>query len=183
MPLYEKVAQYDFPVWIHLFRGLTASDYTSEKESKYRIFSIFGWPYDTTVAMTRLVFSQVLEKYPNLKLITHHSKAMIPYFAERILSHCDYYEVQRKESHTQGLTKHPIEYFHMFHNDTALNGGTSLLMCAYGFIGAEHLLFGTDMPYDSQVGGLSIGKTIHAIKQMAISDSGFEDNTHKLLGV
>lgn len=185
MPLYEKMSQHDLPIWIHPIRTATASDYTSEKESKYHIYSTFGWPYETTVAMTRLVFSQVLEKYPNLKFITHHCGAMVPYFADRIVSHCDYNKMRRKETYSQGLSKHPIEYFRMFYNDTALNGGVAPLMCAYDFFGAEHLLFGTDMPFDSQLGDLSVGKTIHAIQQMAIPDSDnkkiFEDNARKLL--
>ena len=185
MPLYERISQHDLPIWIHPIRGVTISDYSREKESKYHIFSIFGWPYETTVAMTRLVFSRVLQKYPNLKFITHHCGGMIPYFADRIVSHCDYNKSRRKETYTKGLTNPPIEYFRMFYNDTALNGGTSSLMCAYDFFGAEHLLFGTDMPYDSQLGDLSIGKTVHAIEQMAIPDSDkkkiFEDNARKLL--
>ncbi len=187
MPLYEKMSQYDLPIWIHPMRAVTAADYSSEKESKYGIFRTFGWPYDTTVAMTRLVFSGVLEKYPNLKFITHHSGAMIPFFADRLVSHCDYNEIRRKEKHNQGLTKHPIEYFRMFYNDTALNGGSSSLMCAYDFCGAEKLLFGTDLPFDKQLGHLSIAKTIQAVEQMAIPDSDkkkiFEDNACKLFRI
>ncbi|MBA7489763.1 hypothetical protein ES702_00297 [subsurface metagenome] len=185
MPFYEKMSRYDLPIWIHPMRGVTAPDYSSEMESKYRIFSTFGWPYDTTVAMARLVFSGVLEKYPNLKFITHHCGAMVPYFADRIVSHCDYFEIGCKES--QGPKKHPIEYFRMFHNDTALNGGTSSLMCGYDFFGAEHLLFGTDMPFDIELGNLNINKTIEAVEQMAIPDLDkkklFEDNARRLLHI
>ncbi len=159
MPLYEKMSQYDLPIWIHPTRGVKAADYSSEMESKYRIFSTFGWPYETTVAMARLVFSGVLEKYPNLKLITHHCGAMVPYFADRIVSHCDLHEIGKD------LKKHPIEYFRMFYNDTALSGGTSSLMCAYDFCGAEHLLFATDMPHDIELGNQNIAKTIEAIEK------------------
>jgi len=37
-------------------------------------------------------------------------------------------------------------------------------MCAYDFFGAEHLPFGSDMPYDVQLGDLSIGKPILYVK-------------------
>jgi aminocarboxymuconate-semialdehyde decarboxylase len=38
----------------------------------------------------------------------------------------------------------------MFYADTALYGGTASLMCSYNFFGVDHLLFGTDMPYDCE---------------------------------
>src|SRR3989304_10592515 len=61
-PLYEKMEQYDLPVFIHPMRS--GPDYRTQNTSKYMISSIFGWPYETTVAMTRLVFSGVLEMHP-----------------------------------------------------------------------------------------------------------------------
>jgi aminocarboxymuconate-semialdehyde decarboxylase len=75
----------------------------------------------------------------------------------------------------------------MFYADTALNGNTSALMCAYNFFGAEHILFGTDMPYDIGNGDVSISKTIGAIEAMDISEEDkkkiFEGNAKKLLGL
>jgi predicted TIM-barrel fold metal-dependent hydrolase len=56
MPLYEKMSQYELPIWIHPNRDREVPDYASEDHSKYWIFSMFGWPYETTAAMTRLVF-------------------------------------------------------------------------------------------------------------------------------
>jgi predicted TIM-barrel fold metal-dependent hydrolase len=44
----------------------------------------FGWPYETTAAMTRLAIGGILEKYTNLKMVTHHCAGMVPYFAERV---------------------------------------------------------------------------------------------------
>jgi aminocarboxymuconate-semialdehyde decarboxylase len=84
-----------------------------------------------------------------------------------------------------GLTKHPIEYFKMFYNDTAINGNPSGLMCGYDFFGEDHLLFGTDMPYDVENGAASIRETIKAIEKMNIPESSkkkvFEGNARKLL--
>lgn len=66
IPLYEKMFQYKLPIYIHPNRSNDFPDYKIEKESKYDIHSVFGWLYDTTVAMTRLVFSGILE-IPRLK--------------------------------------------------------------------------------------------------------------------
>jgi predicted TIM-barrel fold metal-dependent hydrolase len=185
LPLYEKMSQYDLPIWIHPTRGPTYPDYSSENESKYGLFGTFGYCYETTIAMARLVFSHVLQKYPDLKFITHHCGGMVPYFAQRIVVRYDFLEMRRKETHKQGLTKPLIDNFQMFYNDTALNGSTPALMCAYAFFGAEHLLFATDMPFDSQMGDVCVRDTIRSVEQMDIPDSDkrkiFEDNARKIL--
>jgi len=185
LPLYEKMSQYNLPIWIHPVRDADHSDYITEKRSEYMIFHVFGWPYETAAAMTRLVFSGILEKYANLKIITHHCGSMIPYLEQRIIGAYDHAEMLRGAKYKQGLTKSPIDYFRMFYNDTAIYGSTPGLMCAYAFCGAEHLLFGTDFPFDNQFGERYIRQTIESIDQMDISDQEkkmiFENNARKLL--
>ena len=185
MPLYEKMSQYDLPIWIHPQRSADYADYKTEKRSKYMIFHIFGWPYETAAAMTRLVFSGVLEKYPNLKIITHHCGGMVPYLEQRIIGAYDHAEILRGAKYERGLTKSPIEYYKMFYYDASIYGSTPGLMCAYAFCGADHMLFATDMPYDSEFGERYTRQTIRSIEHMGISDSEkkkiFEDNARKLL--
>ncbi len=185
MPLYKKMSQYDLPIWIHPTRTADYADYRSENRSRYMIFSNFGWPYETTVAMTRLVFSGVLEKYPNLKIITHHCGGMLPFLEQRIIGSYDHAEMLRGAKYKQVLTKPPIDYFKMFYYDTALYGSTPGLMCGYAFCGADQMVFGTDMPFDSEGGDRYTRQTIQAIEQMPISDKDkkkiFEDNALRLL--
>jgi predicted TIM-barrel fold metal-dependent hydrolase len=187
LPLFEKMAEYDLPVWIHPRRGQDYPDYRTEEESKYRIFSVFGWPYETTVAMTRIVFSGLLETYPNLKLITHHCGGMVPFLRERVIGSYDRIFKDLKDDVRQRLSKPHVEYFRMFYNDTAINGNTSALMCAYEFCGAEHLLFATDNPFDTELGERNLRQVIRAIEQMAISAAEkkkiFEGNARKLLAL
>jgi uncharacterized protein len=169
-PLWEKMAKYNLPVYIHPWRSDTFSDYQTENASKYMIASIFGWPYETTAAMTRLVFSGILEKYPNLKVITHHCGGMIPYYQQRIHQHYGQQSLGARGGYLRALSKAPLEYFKMFYNDTAIHGNTSALMCAYELCGAEHMVFGADMPLgDHYFGFRSYRQTINAIEGMNIS--------------
>lgn len=185
LPLYEMMSNYDLPIWIHPRRESSMSDYTTEKESKYFINHCFGWPYETTVAMARLVFSGVLETYPALKLITHHAGAMVPFFADRIVKLYGYIGFHTRTAFMEKLKKPPIDYFKTFYNDTALYGNPAGLMCAHAFFGSDRLLFGTDMPYDPEQGDQFTRETIHAIKQMNITDLErekiFKDNAMALL--
>ncbi|MGD0236300.1 MAG: amidohydrolase family protein [Syntrophorhabdales bacterium] len=175
IPLYEKMSQYNLPLVIHPMRNPDYADYRTENESKYRIYNTFGWVYETTTAMTRLIFSGILEKYPNVKFVTHHCGGMVPYLAERIRQFQDLGEMRWGHKYFQGLTKAPIDYYKMFYADTALYGNTPALMCGHAFFGADHLLFGIDMPLgDMEFGNRNYRQTINAIEEMAISD---EDKT------
>ncbi len=185
MPLYEKMAYYNLPIWLHPVRRSTTPDYVGEDVSKYIVYILFGYPYESSVAMTRLVSSGVFEKYPNLKIITHHCGGMVPYVGERIRLLYDQYEMRREYKYEHRVTKSPIEYFRMFYNDTAVFGSTAALMCGYEFFGAEHMLFGTDMPYDNQLGYRFVRETIRSIEEMTISDADkkkiFEDNARQIM--
>ena len=105
MPLYDMMSNYDLPIWIHPKREYSMPDYTTEQTSKYVIHQLFGWPYETTVAMARLVFSGLFEKYPNIKFITHHCGAMVPYLVERIRSQCEWYETGLQAKFLKKLQK------------------------------------------------------------------------------
>jgi uncharacterized protein len=183
LPLWEKMAKYDLPVYIHPWRPPEFSDYATEKESKYNIAGNFGWPYETTVAMTRIIFSGILDKYPNLKIVTHHCGGMVSFYAGRIYQH---YGSQNR--YPTNITKTPLEYYKMFYNDTAIHGNTPALMLAYDFWGPDKLVFGADLPLgDFFWGGRSYRATINAINAMKITDEDkkkiFVDNALNLLRI
>jgi predicted TIM-barrel fold metal-dependent hydrolase len=182
-PLYEKMAEYNLPIVIHPMRKADHPDYLTEKTSKYNMFSMFGWPYDTTSAMARLVFSGIFDKFPNLKFVTHHCGGMVPFYAERIRQ---FTQVVRKGEAPLGLKMDAIEYFHLFYADTAIYGNTPALMCGLAFFGPDNLLFGIDFPLgDTERGDRNYRQTINAIDAMDISDEVrkkiYEDNARKLM--
>ena len=183
LPLWEKMANYDLPVYIHPWRPSEFSDYATEKESKYNIAGNFGWPYETTAAMTRIVFSGILDKYPNLKIVTHHCGGMVSFYAGRIYQH---YGIANR--YLTNITKTPLEYYKMFYADTAIHGNTPALMLAYDFWGPDKLVFGADLPLgDFFWGGRSYRATINAINAMNIPEKDkkkiFIDNATNLLKI
>ena len=184
LPVFQKMSEYDLPIWLHPLREDNFPDYPTEAKSKYRIHGCFGWPYETEAAMARLVCSGVLAKYSNLKFITHHCGGGVPFLEQRVASWFDPADPGLKIAEA-GLTRPPIEYFRMFYGDTALNGSTPALMCGYAFFGAEHIVFGTDTPFGKERGNQFIRESIRAIEEMAIPEADkqmiFEGNARKLL--
>ena len=188
LPLYEMMSGLDLPIFIHPMRMADHPDYRTEIESKYLINSTFGWPYETTAAMTRLVFSGIMEKFPNLKIVTHHCGGLVPFYEERIIEFAHVYEkslVRQKKEPLQ-LTKPVIDYYKMFYADTAIYGNPVALMCGLNFFGADHLLFGADFPLgDTEGGARNLRKSVNAIEQMTINDAErkmiYEDNARRLM--
>jgi predicted TIM-barrel fold metal-dependent hydrolase len=180
MPVFEKMSHYDLPIWIHPDRPIERDDY-----KKFYLSHVFGWPYESTAAMTYLVFSGLFESFPRIKIVIHHCGAMVPFFDQRIIESYDSSATIFGMDYKDRLRRHPVDYFKMFYTDTALSGGTVGLMCGHAFFGAHHLLFGTDMPYDAEFGDRMIRETIESVERMSISDAEkkmiYEENARKLL--
>lgn len=175
-PIFERMAAYDRPIWMHPTRPNTHADYKGEETSKFEIWWAFGWPYETSVAMARMVFSRFFERLPNLKIITHHLGAMIPFFEGRVGPGYD--ELGNRTGGAEGeklvqlrneLKKRPIEYFKMFYADTAQAISPNAIRCGYDFFGTDHVLFGTDCPFDPEGGTMWIRDIIAAIEKLEIS--------------
>jgi predicted TIM-barrel fold metal-dependent hydrolase len=173
-PLFSAMAGFDLPIWLHPYRGADVSDYASESQSQFEIWWALGWPYETTVAMARLVFAGIFDRHPNLKIITHHMGAMAPYFEGRLGPGWDQLGVRTSEQDygavLRRLKKRPLDYFRMFFADTALFGAFDATVCGLRFFGAPHVLFASDAPFDPERGPMFIRETIKVVDRLPVSD-------------
>jgi predicted TIM-barrel fold metal-dependent hydrolase len=173
LPLFDLIAEHDRPLWMHPARGAGFADYQSEASSLFEIWWTFGWPYETSAAMARMVFAGLFDRHPRLKVITHHMGGMVPYFEGRVgygwdqlgtrTSDVDYTQVLRTLKHR------PIDYFRLFYADTALFGAAAATACGLSFFGVERVLFASDTPFEPQP-GLYIRETIDVIDRLPIPD-------------
>src|SRR5262252_9169203 len=188
-PFFARMAKHERPIWLHPTRTAAVRDYESEAKSRYEMWWCFGWPYDTSVAMARLVFSGLFDRHPELKIITHHLGAMIPFCEGRIGGGLDQLGARSDDPDDAGalgrLERRPIDYFRMFYGDTALFGAWHAMESGLAFFGADHVLFGTDFPFDPERGPGFIRDTIAAMERMRASDLDkakiYEGNARRLL--
>jgi uncharacterized protein len=150
-PFFAAMARHDLPIWLHPARTSAMADYASEPRSRFEMWWCFGWPYETTVAMCRLVFDGIYDRHPKLKIITHHlGGGMIPFFDGRIGAGMEVLGQRTlEEDHTKVLSslKRPhLEYFKEFYADTAMFGGTYGLPCGLEFFGGDKVVFASDAP-------------------------------------
>ena len=93
-PIYEKMERYNLPILIHPKRSPALPDYPGEENSRYRAWTKLGWPVASSMAMFRLVYGGVMERFPNLKIVTHHCGGVIPYLAGRMEWNDDFNEMR-----------------------------------------------------------------------------------------
>jgi len=175
-PVFERVTQkYGMPLWMHPARPASRADYPTESKSKYEIWQVLGWPYETSAAMARMVFSGLFDRLPEMRVITHHCGAMIPFFAGRAetlwaqlgsrTADEDY------ESLLKGMARKPIEYFKMFYADTVLGGSASALRCGLDFFGMDRIVFASDCPFDPEGGPMFIREGIRSVEDLGLSEA------------
>jgi aminocarboxymuconate-semialdehyde decarboxylase len=68
------------------------------------------------------------------------------------------------------MGKRPVEFFRKFYADTSINGSKSATRCGLDFYGADHVLFGTDCPFDPEGGPLFIREVIKAIDGLKLKE-------------
>lgn len=94
--------------------------------------------------MARIVFSGVLERHPDLKLLIHHGGSMVPHFSGRVGPGWQLGTRTPPElaEDVQGypLAKRPIDYFLMMYADTAMFGAAHALRCSIDLYGADRVL-------------------------------------------
>jgi uncharacterized protein len=183
-PIFAAMAELDRPIWLHPARTAAMPDYPAEQKSRFEMWWCFGWPYDTSVAMVRMVFAGLFDRYPKLNVITHHLGGMIPYYDGRVgagmqvlgsrTSDEDYSKI------LPSLERPHLDYMRDFYGDTALfGGGVHALRCGLEFFGSDHVVFATDTPLGP------IAPTIEAVRRLDIAESDrrkiFAGNAERLL--
>ena len=174
-PIFEAMAGYDLPIWLHPARGAEVTDYLCERRSKYEIWWTLGWPYETSVAMARLVFAGLFDRLPGVKIITHHLGGMIPYFEGRVGPGWDQLGTRTSDEDLtlvlKALKRPHLDYFHDFYADTAVFGSASATRCGLEFFGVDKVLFASDAPFDPEKGPMYIRETIKVLDGLDLSES------------
>jgi predicted TIM-barrel fold metal-dependent hydrolase len=168
-PFYEKVMNHDLPIFLHPTNW--ESYPLVDMVKGWRMMHVFGWPFDTTQAVWRLIFGGVIDRFPSLKIVTHHLGAMLPYFRRRV-------EQNFTKFLKDKLPRHISEYWGNIYGDSALDGTDPAYPCGYAFFGPDRIVFGTDFPYGLEEGEDFIRENLASVKRMNIA----EEDKKKILG-
>jgi predicted TIM-barrel fold metal-dependent hydrolase len=172
LPIFEIAARTGKPILLHPARTPDVPDFPAERRSRYEIWTIFGWPYETSATMARLVFSGIMTRFSDLKVLAHHLGAMIPFFDARIETGWATLGSRTSDedlSHVlPSLGKPLLDCFKQFYGDTALCGSRAGTICGLEFFGPDHVLFASDTPFGPDEGAAYIRDTIAVLEGLEI---------------
>jgi len=161
-PIYERLAKYKLPVYVHP----TAPLATEATGIDIMPTLIFGWAFDSTVAMTRLVYGRVLERFPEINFVVADVGGVLAFFAQRAIN---IYSGRTEEIHQRyGLKENPLDSFRRFYVDTA-DHPAATLRCVKDFFGAERMVLGTNYPYGPEEGCLLVKNSLKAIDGLELA--------------
>jgi aminocarboxymuconate-semialdehyde decarboxylase len=191
-PFFEFMNKSGKPIWLHPARGANFADYAGESKSKYEIWWALGWSYETGAAMARLVFSRIMDKYPNLKIITHHFGGIVPMLEGRIGPGWDQLGARTSDEDygvlLKQLKKRPLDYFkHTFYADTATFSAKPAMDLGFAFFDLDKIVFASDCPFDPEKGTMYTRDTLRFIEERdmpkADKDKVWHGNLERITGV
>ncbi|MDG6933613.1 MAG: amidohydrolase [Nitrososphaerota archaeon] len=147
---WSKAESLDATVYVHPVDPSGMEHRTYERE--YDLAHVFGWPYETTLTLTRLALAGILKRHPNLKVVAHHMGGMIPFFMGRIKESYSKAGSAVNDAGERLLGSSPQEYLMKLYYDTAVGGSEPSLKCGLQTFGAERIIFATDFPWGPKGG-------------------------------
>ncbi|HEV3221115.1 MAG TPA: amidohydrolase family protein [Candidatus Acidoferrales bacterium] len=161
--LYEVANELDAVLYIHPTNPISV-----EAMQEYWLMPLVGFLFDTTLAAAGLVFSGVVEKFPDIRWVLGHLGGGIPYLAERLDRGYQAFPECRAN-----IAQLPSEYLKKFYYDTA-NFDPNAIELAIKFAGPDRILAGSDYPH--MIG--SIEKMLSSIDSLRES----KDVKRRILG-
>ena len=132
-PFYDYVEKLGVPLFLHptdaVFQDMLAQDYGGA------LFLSLGRVIEVSVAAMRLVFSGIMERHPNLKVVMSHTGGALPYQAGRM----------DKNGKAAKLPHEPSTYIKRMYTDT-VSPHSAGMKFAIEYYGVDHVMYGTDYP-------------------------------------
>jgi aminocarboxymuconate-semialdehyde decarboxylase len=131
-PFWDAIADGGKPLFLHPANAPCQSNW-----NKYSLHQKILWPTDSTLAISRIVYSGIFDRYPKLKLIASHLGGMILCYLDRL---------NWREGNPE-CRREPEKYFKKLYYDTAGPIRAAFIKLVYDTVGAEQILFGADYPH------------------------------------
>jgi aminocarboxymuconate-semialdehyde decarboxylase len=138
-PVWKEIDRRGLPVLVHP----TAPPGTAELDvMRYNLIASVGFMFDTSLAVSRLIFDGFFDRYPSLKLIASHGGGALPYIAGRLDICFDNMPACRER-----ISSRPSSYLKKIYFDSVVFQQESLEL-ALKVGGDANVLYGSDYPHN-----------------------------------
>ncbi|HEX9262749.1 MAG TPA: amidohydrolase family protein [Candidatus Binatia bacterium] len=173
MPFWDALVAGDKPLFLHPANAPCQSNW-----EKYSLHQKILWPTDSTLAIARIVYAGIFDRYPKLKMIGSHLGGMILLYLDRL----------NWREGNPACRQEPEIYFKKIFYDTAGPIRAEFIKLVYDTVGAEQILFGADYPHgragqDDQFYPMTLDAMIKLDIPQADKDKIYYLNAKKLFGI
>jgi aminocarboxymuconate-semialdehyde decarboxylase len=138
-PIWKEIDKRALPVLVHP----TAPPGTAELDvMRYNLIASVGFMFDTSLAVSRMIFDGFFDRYPDLKLIASHGGGALPYIAGRLDICFDNMPACRER-----ISNKPSSYLKKIYYDSVVFQQSSLQL-ALEVGGQSQVLYGSDYPHN-----------------------------------
>lgn len=123
---------------------------SAEAPSRFPLYGVqvlVQWPFETALAVTRMIFEGVFDRHPGLQLLLAHGGGNLVYLRGRLNSAYEADGWEADPYYRKNVSKTPGEYFKQIYFDTCSLSPESVDF-TIRIAGAERVMFGTDYPFD-----------------------------------
>lgn len=175
LPLYKIAQEKNIPIFVH---SQIVNPIGFERVSDPLLTPVIEYVFDTTICIGKLLMSDILREYREVKFIFAHFGGVIPHLAYRFDAT---YQMLRSINFVKDLKGNPTEYLKNIYVDTSGDRRQANFLSALELVGPGHLLWGSDWPAKKD-----IVASIQAVRDLNISQSDKENilggNLEKILG-
>ena len=143
-PFFQLATELDIPVFMHP----PSVGFGEERMKEFRLASSVGRPFDSCLALARLIVRGIFEDFPRLKFVASHLGGGIC----EIIGRMDYAYELRDDPLILGpygppvyIRRKPSDYLRMIYLDSVCYHAPAA-ECAIKTVGVDRLIFGTDSP-------------------------------------
>ncbi|GBE80014.1 amidohydrolase 2 [Sparassis latifolia] len=165
-PVWSAIAEAGLVVFLHPHYGVDGKEW-GKKDNGHVLPLALGFPFETTIAATRLILSGVFDRHPDLRILLAHSGGTLPQLSSRLASCIDhdpivasrlqhdaryylgklYFDAVAYGAEELGFVSDAIgraEWFAARPSSAAASKEQGLALRA---LGSKRMLFGTDHPF------------------------------------
>lgn len=133
---WRRADELALPVLLHPMTPMLGTAFMDD----FALVPMLGFPFDTTLALVRLMWTGFLDRHPHLKLIALHAGGALPYLVGRLEIGADAYAECRQ------VAQRPSWYLRRLYYDT-ISYHPPAIRLLVETVGAGQVVFGTDYPH------------------------------------